>query len=347
MVLVNTPGDGSHVYGPLQHAQWNGWTITDTVFPSFLWIVGLSLTLSLGKRIAQGTPRSALFGHVVRRAVIIYALGVFLYLIPSFDFSTARLLGVLQRIAICYLIASAIFLTTGWKAQIGWIIGLLAGYWLIMFYAPVPGYGSGRLDVDGNFAHYVDRIILGRHNYVWTKDWDPEGIISTLPAIATALLGIMAGYLFQLKRPLSERTTWLYLTGFALLTAGLICDTWLPINKKLWTSSFALFMAGLDFVIFASCLWVIDGLGYRRWVRPFVILGSNAITIYMVSEVVEGVLTSVHLPSGITVKLWIFDTCFAPLASPMNASLIYSITYVLLMFAIAYFMYRRKWFVKV
>ncbi len=346
MVLVNTPG-GSHVYGPLQHAEWNGWTITDTVFPSFLWIVGLSLTLSLGKRLAQGVPRGKLFAHVLQRALIIYALGVFLYLIPAFDFSTARLLGVLQRIAICYLIASAIFLTTGWRAQIGWIVGLLVGYWLIMFYAPVPGYGSGRLDVDGNFAHYVDRIILGRHNYAWTKDWDPEGIVSTLPAIATTLFGMMAGYVFRLKRTLSERTTWLFLIGFVLLCAGLICDIWLPINKKLWTSSFALFMAGLDFVVFASCLWVIDGLGYKRWVRPFVILGSNAITIYMASEVIEGVLASIHLSSGITVRQWIFDTFFAPLASPINASLIYSVAYVLLMFAIAYFMYRRNWFVKV
>src|ERR1700712_5328598 len=198
MVLVNDAGDGRHVYAPLQHAEWNGWTPTDVVFPSFVWIVGVALTLSLGKRLAAGISRGALFTQALRRALILYLLGIAVYAAPAFNPSTQRLLGVLQRIAICYLAAVAIYLTTKVRGQILWIIGLLASYWLLMAFVPVPGFGAGRLDIEGNFAHYIDRIVLGAHNYHSTKTWDPEGIVSTLPAIATALFGILCGQLLKL-----------------------------------------------------------------------------------------------------------------------------------------------------
>lgn len=341
MVLVNTAGDWRHVYAPLQHAEWNGWTPTDVVFPSFLWIVGVSLTLSFAKRIAAGASRSKLFMQVLRRAAILYALGLFLYGFPEFNLSTWRILGVLQRIAICYVIASAIYLTSGIRAQILWIVGLLASYWCLMTLVPVPGYGAGRLDVDGNFAHYIDRIVLGAHNYASTKTWDPEGIVSTLPAIATALFGVLCGHVLRRERPIAEKLNVMFVAGNLLIAAGLICNTWLPINKKLWTSSFSLFMAGLDFVMFAICIWAVDVRGYKRAVQPFVILGMNAIAIYMASEFIEELLSAVH------VRNWIYNSLFAPLASPINASLIYAVTYTLLMFGIAYVMYRQRWFLKV
>ena len=161
MVLVNTPGDGEYTYAALQHARWNGWTPTDTVFPSFMWIVGVAMTIVISKRLAAGVSRAQIFVHAFRRAVILYVLGLIVYAYPNFDLSTQRLLGVLQRIAICYLIATAIYLTTHIRGQILWIISLLGGYWLLMTLVPVPGYGAARLDVDGNFAHYVDRIVLG------------------------------------------------------------------------------------------------------------------------------------------------------------------------------------------
>jgi predicted acyltransferase len=350
MVLVNTPGDGEHVYGPLRHAEWNGWTPTDVVFPSFLWIVGVALTLSLSRRIAAGASRARLLAQAFRRALILYALGLLVYAFPNFNLSTQRLLGVLQRIAICYLIAVAIYLYTGVRGQIIWIFSLLAGYWLLMALVPVPGYGAGRLDVEGNLAHYIDRIVLGAHNYAQTKTWDPEGIVSTLPAIATVLFGIMAGHILRLERTLTRRVAWLLAVGGILIAVGLICNMWLPINKKLWTSSFALFMAGLDFVIFAIMVWWVDVRGHARFVKPLVIMGMNAITVYLVSELLETLLNAVHFSSGghtVTVRDWLFDTLFAPLASPINASLLYAIAYTLLMYAIAYVMYRRRWFVRV
>ena len=350
MVVVNDPGSGRDAYGPLQHAQWNGWTITDVVFPSFLWIIGVAITLSLAKRMEAGVPRGQLFGQVLRRGAILFALGLLVYLFPSFDFSTMRVLGVLQRLAICYVIASAIYLTTGIRGQVVWIVSLLASYWLLMTLVPVPGCGTGRLDVDCNLAHYVDRIVLGRHNYHSTKTWDPEGIVSTLPSIATALLGIMAGHILRLKRDLSERTTWMFFAGSLLLSAGLICDIWLPINKKLWTSSFALFMAGLDFILLAMSVWWIDGMGRQRSVRPLIVMGMNAIAIYMAAEILDITLGSVHLQSGgagISLHTWLYQNLFAPIASPANASLLYSLVYVGLMFLLAYWMYRRHWFVRV
>ncbi len=348
MVLVNTAG-GDVSYAPLNHSEWNGWTITDMVFPSFLWIVGVAITLSLGKRLAMGVPKSQLFWPILRRAAIIYVLGLIVYMAPAFDLGTQRILGVLQRIAICYLIASCIYLTTNIKGQILWILGLFASYWMLMTLVPVPGYGAGNLTVAGNLSHYVDSILLGRHNYAGTKTWDPEGIISTLPSIATALLGIMAGHILRLKRDLAERTTWLFLAGNILIAVGLICDIWMPINKKLWTTSFSLFMAGCDFVIFAGFVWLIDGRGYQRYVKPLMIMGMNAIAVYMASELIETVLGTVRVNDGehpLSIHGWLYQNLFASWASPMNASLLYAISYVLLMYLIAYGLYKKRWFLK-
>lgn len=341
MVLVNNPGDGAHTYWPLEHAEWNGWTPTDVVFPSFMWIVGVAMTLSFAKRVAAGASRAQLFTEAFRRAVIIYVLGLLVYVYPGFSFSTQRLMGVLQRIAICYLIAAAIYLTTRLRGQLIWIVSLLAVYWLAMTLIPVPGYGPGHLDVEGNLAHYVDTIVLGAHNYRHTRTWDPEGIVSTIPAIATVLFGIVAGHILRLERTLGERIKWLLISGVVLLAGGLLSNTWLPINKKLWTDSFALFMAGLDFLIFALFVWLIDGRGYQRAVKPLVILGMNSIAVYMASELLDEALGATHLHQ------WLYPHLFSWPSSPYNASLLYAIAYVLLMYLLAYGMYRRKWFLRV
>jgi predicted acyltransferase len=341
MVLVNTPGDGDHVYWPLQHAQWHGWTPTDVVFPSFLWIVGVAIVMSLGRRVESGMPRGPLLAQVCRRSAILFGLGLLLYTYPDFSLSTQRIMGVLQRIAICYLIASAIFLSSGIRGQILWIVGLLTGYWLLMAFAPVPGYGTGRLDVEGNFAHYVDRILLGAHNYRHTRTWDPEGFVSTLPAIATTLFGVLAGHLLRRRRLLSERTVWLFFIGNLLLAAGLLANFWMPVNKKLWTVSFSLFMAGLDFTIFAMFVWLVDFLDCKRAVKPLVIMGMNAIAIYLASEALDIILNMVGLRQPLYAHL------FASWASPYNASALYAVAYVGLMWVIAWAMYRRGWFLRV
>jgi predicted acyltransferase len=221
---------------------------------------------------------------------------------------------------------------------------------MMMTLIPVPGYGAGRLDVEGNFAHYIDRLVLGAHNYANTRTWDPEGVVSTLPAIATALFGVLAGQILRLRRGLAERTTWLFVAGSLLLAAGLICTAWLPINKKLWTDSFALFMAGLDFTVFAIFAWFIDGLGWHKPARPMVIFGLNAIALYMISEGLAELLDAVRVNGDggkTSLQAYIYRAWFAPLASPPNASLLYSLAFVAVIYAAAYGLYRRGWFLRV
>jgi predicted acyltransferase len=269
-----------------------------------------------------------------------------IYSWPVPNIETFRILGVLQRIAICYAVTAVIYVYTGVRGQILAAAFFLLFYWALMAFAPVPGFGSGYLDVQRNFAHYIDKIILGAHNYENSKTWDPEGIVSTLPAIATCLLGVLAGHIVARRDALAVRTTWLFLTGFLLIAAGQIVNVWLPINKPLWTSSFSLFMAGLDYVMLAGVLWVADGLGHTRWFRPFVILGMNAIAVYMASELIDITLYKIPM-GGRSARAWLYETFFAPLASPHNASLLYSLCYVGLMFALASWMHRRRWFVRV
>ena len=344
MVLVND-GGGPRSYGQLEHSQWNGWTVTDTVFPSFLWIVGVAITLSLGKRLQAGIAASSLATQIVKRAAILYLLGFALYLAPHFDLSHSRILGVLQRIAICYLVASLLCLFTGVRSQIATIAGLLILYTLLMMWAPVPGYGHGNLTVEGNFAHYVDSIVLGAHNYARTKTWDPEGIVSTLPAIATVLLGVMAGYILRLKSTLTKRIGWLLLMGIVLFCGGEIWSIWMPINKKLWSCSFTLLMAGLDFIILAMSLWFVDERGYKKVVKPLLIVGMNSIAVYLASEIFSEVLDDIHTRGhGASLHKLIYSRFFAPLGSVEYASLLWALSFTLLMYLWAYFLYKKSWF---
>lgn len=341
MILVNTPGDAGAAYWPLKHAEWHGWTPTDLVFPSFLWIAGVALTLAAERRLAAGVTRRDLFLQTARRALLLYAIGVFLCGFPHFDLATLRWMGVLQRIAICTLAGAAIWLTTGLRGRVAWIVGLLVTYWALMTLVPVPGFGAGRLDLEGNLAHYVDRVVLGAHNWVETKTWDPEGLVSTLPAIATFLFGTLAGSWLLDRRPLGERLAWLAAVGGGLVAVGLVCHQWMPINKKIWTSTFAIFMAGLDCLIYAVTAWLVDERGWRTPVKPLVILGMNSIAVYVAAELFDTMLYMANVRDAI------YETAFVPFASAANASLLYACAYTLVMFAVAWGLYRRRIFIRV
>jgi predicted acyltransferase len=344
MVLVNNAG-GPRSYQQLEHSPWHGWTLTDTVFPAFLWMVGVALTLSLGKRLQDGRAASGLVLSVLKRACLLYVLGVSLYLAPQFDLSQARLLGVLQRIAICYLVVSLLYLFTGIRGQMATIIGLLALYTALMLWVPVPGYGAGNWTVEGNFAHYVDRLMLRTHNYARTKTWDPEGIVSTLPAIATTLLGVMAGHVLRRKSTLRGRIGWLLLLGAVLFSSGEIWNHWMPINKKLWSASFTLLMAGLDFLILAVLLWLVDVRGHTRAVKPLLIVGRNSIAVYLASEILAEGLDNLHAGSrGASLHELLYNRFFAPLGSMENASLLWALSFTGLMYVWAYFLYKKSWF---
>lgn len=383
MILVNNPGNWSAIYKPLDHAAWHGWTFTDLIFPFFLWIVGVAIPLSIARRIEQGQSRRQLLLHALRRAVIIFALGFFLnafsYLIDGSLFrdglaawlhnfaTTVRIPGVLQRIGICYFIAILIYLGTNLRGQLLWTAGLLAGYWLMMFVGPWLGWGAGGLAEHGNFCEYIDNLVLngktiGTHVWSGGKTWDPEGLFSTVPAIASTLFGVLTGQLLRSRLTPEAKTAWLFVGGNLLLFAGAIMDVWLPINKKLWTSSYAVFMAGMAMNCFAVAYWLVDVHGWRKWARPFAIYGMNAITVFMLAGLLGRISLTIKLTGAggekVALKTFLYQHLCAPfaspetapffgfLASPQNASLMWACFYVVGLYLVAYEMYRRKWFLK-
>ena len=350
MMMVNNAGNWQAVYAPLEHAEWHGWTFTDTIFPSFLWIVGVAMTLSFAKRVERGDDRMKLFLHAARRAAIIFALGLLLNFMGKFSIATLRIPGVLQRIAVCYLIAAAIYLWTQLRGQLIWTIAPLVVYWALMMLVPVPGIGAGSLEKNANLAAYIDSLFLSGHMWSSTKTWDPEGILSTLPAISTVMFGILAGRMLRSSRSPSEKTAWLFFSGNALMFLGGLMDLAFPINKNLWTSSFSVFMAGISSSAFAFCYWLVDVKGWHRWAQPFAIYGMNAIAVYVLAGVFATLLGRPWLTGaggkGLSMKGWVYQNVFAVLGSPRNASLMYALSFVLLLYLVAWVMYRRKWFVR-
>lgn len=335
MILVNNPGSWEHVYPPLRHAEWHGWTPTDLVFPFFVWIVGVSMTLSFAKRVEAGADRAELFRHAARRGALIFLIGFLLNLIPKFDFEHVRVMGVLQRIGLCYIFASAIYLWTGVRGQAAAVAILLGGYWAAMTLVPVPGYGPGVLEKEGNLAQFVDSKILAGHMWASSKTWDPEGLLSTLPAIGTCLLGALAGHMIRAKRMRD-----LAMLGAAFAIGGMVVDGWFPINKPLWTSSYVLLTAGLASMMFWLIWYLVDVRRIHAPFRVFEWAGMNALVVFVGSGVLAKTLsiTGAHA--------WLWENVYRPLASPVNASLLFALTEVALFLLLGWWLWRRKIFVK-
>jgi len=346
MILVNNSGDGRHTYWPLQHAAWNGWTPTDLIFPFFLFIVGVSMVFSFVARRARGQTRKQLLLHVLKRSAIIFALGIFLYAYPKFDWHTARIPGVLQRIAVVYLLASILVLFTGRVVRMVVIAALLIGYWLLMKYVPVPGYGPGVLTMDGNLVGYIDRSLI--YNHLWIAHrFDPEGILSTIPSIATCLLGVFTGEWMRSEHTALPKVRGLLMGAAAGLVAGELWNFWFPINKMIWTSSYVLFTAGFALLVFAICYSAIDVRGWRAWGVPFLIFGLNPIAIYFIASFAETVL-NVHHIGNESIRHVLFSKFFTPtFSNPYIASLAWSVSFVLVSFLIAWLLYRRRIFIRI
>ncbi len=360
MILVNNPGSWNTLYPQLRHAAWNGWTMTDMIFPFFLWIVGVAMVFSFTNRAEAGDSKGVLLLHIVRRSIVIFAIGVFLNGFPfgfvpghSFSWSSLRIPGVLQRIAACYLLGGTIVLYTKPRGQTVWIIVLLVGYWMLKKYVVVPGYGAGVLDPTGNLCRYVDSTLLAGHTWLGApaSGFDPEGIVSTFPAVATLLFGVLTGDWLQSRRTPETKTAWMFVAGNALLLLGAILDSWFPINKNLWTTSFCIFMAGWATICFGMLYWLIDANGYRKWTIPMVMYGVNAIAVYVLAGLSATLLDlirwspSVH--GAVTLKSHLYDTFFIPYFSPFNASLFFAIAFMLVMFVAVWVMWRIKWYIKI
>lgn len=352
MILVNNPGTWDAIYPPLEHAPWNGLTPTDLVFPSFLFIVGTAIPIALGKRIEEGITKSV-YWKILRRSAVIFLIGLFIAAFPYFDFSTLRIPGVLQRIAVCYLIASVIFLHTNWKQQLGIGIALLLIYWFLITSISVPGCEFTTMDDKAcNLAAYLDRSILGL-NHIWIlgKVYDPEGILSTIPAIVTALAGVLTGTWLKTSRSDLEKVGGIFFFGVVLFAVGWLWNLIFPFNKALWTSSYVIVTAGIALCFLGFCYWLIDIKNYTKWTKPFVIFGSNALALYFGAEMTAKILDLIQMTGKngepISLQGWIFETIFSPLASPINASLIYAICFVLIWVFIMWILYRRKIFIKI
>lgn len=349
MILVNNPGTWRPVYAPLQHAEWNGWTPTDLIFPFFLFIVGVAIALAIAPRASSGEGRRQLLLKIIRRTLIIFALGIIVNGFPNFDWETMRIPGVLQRVAVCYLVACLVVLATGSRGQVVTTLALLVGYWAVMELVPIPGHPAGLLRPGHNLAAYIDDAIM--HGHLLHHHWDPEGILSTAPAIATTLTGVLTGQWMRAARTPLARLSGLFIAGNLCLVLGIIMDTWFPINKNLWTSSYVVFTTGMALNFLGVCYWLVDIRQYRRWATPFVIYGTNAILAYMLSTLMAKtlILWRVTQPNGSKVALrhYIFDHVFLQVASPINASLLYAIAYVLFWLGVTAILYRNRIFVKI
>lgn len=359
MLLVNNPGDWGAIHPPLAHAAWHGWTPTDLIFPFFLFIVGITTHLSLAARRARGDDEGALVRQVLRRGALIILFGLLLAAFPfwpSTQWTEIRIPGVLQRIGVAYLAGALLTLRTTLRQQVAIIVVLLFGYWFAITLLPVPGQdgvGYHWLDEPARtLAAWVDRALLSGHLWRSTRTWDPEGVLSTFPAVGTAMLGVLAGrWIARREVPLAERLAGLFAAGALAAVAGLIWNWSFPINKALWTSSYVLFTAGLACLSLATILWVTDQQRVTWWTRPFVTYGVNPMIAFVGSGLMgKAVATLIRVEhDGVTVplKTAIFRSVFEGRLSPRNASLAYAICFVLLWYAILWLLERRRIILKV
>jgi predicted acyltransferase len=345
MIIVNTPGSWGAQYGPLEHAAWHGFTLTDLVFPSFLFVVGGALCLSIKK--FAGQTDAVFLRTVFRRGALIFLCGFLLYWFPFFKadgsfmpFATTRIMGVLQRIGLCYFFAALIVRYGGVRGALAFSIAALLGYWWILWH-------FGDYTLAGNAARALDLVVLGAP-HMYSGDgipFDPEGILSTLPSIVNVLAGYLAIAWLQRRGRTTEAVMALLGAGAACLLLAYGWDALLPVNKKLWTSSYVLCTVGWDLVILAVLVWAIDLHGLRAGLPFFEVFGKNTLFIYLLSSVAVTVLARLHV-GGTSLYQWLFQTVFLSWADPYLASLLFAVAYMLACWLVAYAMDRRGIYVK-
>ncbi|HVN94338.1 MAG TPA: heparan-alpha-glucosaminide N-acetyltransferase domain-containing protein [Terracidiphilus sp.] len=364
MIMVNNTG-GEGAWTEMRHADWNGFTATDLVFPTFLFVVGITTVLSIQARLKRGDPRAKLAGHALLRAAILFLLGILVNGFPHYRLEHLRIYGVLQRIAVCYLIVSLLYI---WDRRVWTKVALLfvvlAGYWILVRWVPVPGAGvPGRdvpfLDKDQNVVAWLDRQLMPGHLYEDPPAHDlrdPEGLLSDIPAIGTTLIGLLAGLWLCSGREIKTMAAGLASGAAACLAAGYFWSFWFPLNKKMWTSSYALVAAGWSLLLLALAYWAVE---QRRWGRssrskwllwPWLVFGSNAIVAYIIGDLLEGAIGLLPFTANghrYDAFSYIYDHIFAHIGNPGSRALAYSLFYATICFLPVWALYRRKIFVKV
>ena len=354
MILVNTSGDGAHTYRLLRHSPWNGCTLADVVFPCFLFMVGISLVLSLGGKLRRGIRRRVLVRQALRRALVLFAIGIAINGFPRFDLHTLRVFGVLQRIAICFFLASLIYLWLRPRAIVWLTVAILLGYWILLRWVPVPGYGLPGvsvplLDPHGNLPAWLDRQILPARHLYHQGYYDPEGLLASIPALASTLIGVLTAFVLQTPRSAATKAKRLLVAGAFCLLAGLAWSHWLPLNKRLWTSSFVLFNAGVSLLALSIFIWWLDvqRKGSRLAV-PIVAFGTNALAAYALSEFLASFLSTARWPgSGYTLQQTLFRPFATLIPNPYLAALTYAVVYVAICFVPVLVLFRKRIFLKI
>ncbi|KKO49025.1 heparan-alpha-glucosaminide N-acetyltransferase [Arsukibacterium sp. MJ3] len=363
MILVNNPGSWRYVYAPLRHAEWHGWTITDLIFPFFIVIVGMSLQLSLQRQ--RNTAKSVTIRHAAKRSATLFGLGLFLALFyynfsdPAYSYLqqkllTLRWLGVLQRLGMVYFFTVLIVLYCGTRGRIGWLLALPVLYVAGMLFLPyhdAQGNQFVGLWLNGNnFSNWLDHTLLGPAHVYYRQampfSFDPEGLWSSLPAIASCLSGVLMAQLLQADRPLQWKIRLLLLGGVVAVWLGLLFGDIIPINKQLWTPTFVLLSSGFAAIAVAACLWLCDVKGYRRWGAPFVVFGANAILFFMLAGIAARVLVMLPLGDG-SLKSWLFGHFFQPLFGDLNGSLAFALVFMGLSYLLMHWCYRKGFIYKV
>ncbi len=343
MILVNNPGSWEHVYAPLLHKTWNGVTPTDLIFPFFIFIVGVSIVLAYSRRIAAGVPPAKMVNKVVFRALKIFLVGVTLNFLWVLDFSELRIAGVLQRIAIVFLVCSLLYLFTSWRTQLITGIVLLIGYWLALALIPTPGYDKAMLEPGINLAAWVDSNFLP--GKMWEGTWDPEGILSTFPSIATGIAGMMAGAIITGKLDQERKVLWLFTAGFLATIVGQAWGWIFPLNKNLWTSSYVVFTGGLACLTLAASIFIVDMLGRKRFTKIGIVFGANAIAIYVFAGLATWFFYSMKIGDQ-SLNVHFLNLCNAFSLSPKLGSLIFALLYVAFNYIPAWLLYRKRIFIK-
>jgi len=348
MILVNTAGDFEHVYAPLDHAAWDGLHLADVVFPFFVFVMGVSLALALGRALELGATRGQLVPKIARRTLILFALGLLCNSFPSLDLATIRIPGVLQRIALAYACAAAVLLLVrNGLGRAGVAALLVLGYEALVFLVPVPGSGRGLRTLDGNLVGYLDQLVLRGH--LLTPTFDPEGLLSTLPTISTALTGVLCGTWLRESREAGRVIAGLLIAGLVCVIAGVAIDPVVPVNKSLWSGSFVLVTTGLGMVCLALLHGVVDMQGWRRWALPFEMLGSNAIVLYVGSTLVNTLMIAfVAGPGGELVLKELINRWIADFAGePTLGSLLYALAFLAVWTGVAALLWLRGIFIKI
>lgn len=339
MILVNFPGSWGTSYPQLEHAAWIGLTFADFIFPFFIFIVGVSVVLSFSRQIESGKTTPQIAQKSLVRAAKIFAVGFALKFLPTFDFSRIELPGVLQRIALVFLACATLYLFTGWKTQLGIAAGILILYWLLLTFVPVPEMGTGVLEPGKNLANWLDGVIIP-HSLLNKKGYDSEGFLSTFPAIASGIGGLLAGRILKSGKEVRQNVTILTITGILLVVAGTFWGMTFPVIKKIWTSSFALITSGWAFITFAFLIWLIDQKKVTWGIKPWIVFGSNAIAIYVLADVFETMFIKSGLRDGTFIRLVNFGV------NASAASLIWAIFSVGVCFIAAHQLYSRRIFIK-